>query len=147
MRHANIVNGTQPIRPYNDKGEYVMGRCETCGNFHDEDVVEDVPTRFFTGNEVVAKLPEGTMLEVVGPGELEVLNDTATLTDGRLTLATAEPGDRIKDGKGREGTVVRLTNLVENPIQDWEDFNNMFFYVCDEDDVVRVANINDVEFI
>jgi hypothetical protein len=86
---------------------------------------------FETGNSVVATLPEGTVLEVVGPGLLEVTS--------QLTAADYKPGDRIVTKYG-DATVVRQSSRL-----DFELSEDEILYVADEDPVVRRTTVDQID--
>jgi hypothetical protein len=91
---------------------------------------------FSTGNEVVAKLPVGTLLSVIGQGELEVVEIPEP------EPVEAEPGDRIQTKKYGPATVVRKSVMLDILLNEGE-----FLYVADADPVVRRAYASDVTFI
>lgn len=92
-----------------------------------------VGTSFTTGNSTVAKLPVGSILEVTGDGQLEVLD----VPEDEVAL---EAGDVINTKYGT-ATVVRVSSQVSVTHQRGDD---AVFYVADEDPVFRVAKREDV---
>lgn len=85
-------------------------------------------TVFSTGNEVVNTLPVGSVLEVVGQGELQVVD---------VPEVALQEGDRIRDGKGRYGTVLRMTTKGRRNDQ-FPDEGEVL-YISDGTFIVRVA--------
>jgi hypothetical protein len=75
---------------------------------------------FSTGNAVVRTLKAGTILEVVGNGQLEIVD-----------VPTPQPGDRIETKYGT-ATVVRRSDRIPA----FEDEGEIL-YVADSDPVVR----------
>ncbi len=81
-----------------------------------------VGTQFSTGNSTVKTLKVGTVLEVVGPGRLEIIEVGSSIPS---------PGDRI-DTKYGPATVVRQSTRLEFDLDE-----NEVLYVADSDPVVR----------
>lgn len=79
---------------------------------------------FSTGNSTVAKLAVGSILEVVGKGQLEVIEEV---------VERPEPGDRI-DTKYGPATVVGVSSRLQ--VSGWDDENEVL-YVADDQPVVR----------
>lgn len=96
-------------------------------------------TVFTTGNATVAELPVGTVLTVVGPGEVEV-----TEIENSTSF---ELGDAIfVTNKNRYGFIVRGTNVngrLDGVLADGEHF----YVGRDGDDrfVVRIAHEDNIE--
>lgn len=99
---------------------------------------------FTTGNEVIAKLPNGTLLEVVGQGELAIVpfedgSDLDLIDDFGVDPApTFAPGDRISTHHG-PATVVRKSDRIDFDLSDGE-----ILYVADSDPVVRRIFVSEV---
>lgn len=92
---------------------------------------------FKTGNATVATLPVGTVLQVVGPGKLQI--GTVAVAGASKPFAP-EPGDDIYiPAKDRTGVMVRAGVTVKGFLKDGE-----IFYVDDEP-CVRIVNIKDAQ--
>lgn len=85
---------------------------------------------FSTGNTVVRGLQVGSVLEVVGQGQLKVVE---------VPFVPLQAGDRIKSKYGF-GTVVRVTSTrgADGVIEDLLDEGDVV-YVADGTSVVRIA--------
>lgn len=87
--------------------------------------------RFTTGNSTVKQLKVGTILEVVGPGQVEII---------AVAVSDLVEGSRFNSKYG-PATVVRVTStyeldtLVEDAIPE-----NSVVYVADGTNVVRVTS-------
>lgn len=100
---------------------------------------------FKTGNAVVATLPVGTVLQVVGQGQLQV--GTAPLGTNEDYEETEpfnpEPGDEIYiPSKDRYGLVMRAGMTVADFVKEDE-----ILYVDKDEAVVRSVKVSDCEAV
>ena len=82
----------------------------------------NVGDSFTTGNSTVNQLPEGAVLQVVGKGEVEIID---------LPVSVPQPGDRISSEYG-PATVVRPSSRLPVSLNE-----NEVLYVADKQPVVR----------
>lgn len=101
----------------------------------EESTMPQVGQQFSTGNATVRNLKAGTILEVVGPGQLEIVE---------LPEVVFNTGDRIYTKHGAS-TVVRLSSRFGS----LDGFNpeTQVLYVADGSAAVRRANKSDVSAI
>lgn len=114
----------------NNSGDgYLAGcPCAECQQYNKESAMGygkssyGVGFQFVTGNAVVKSLEPGTILEVVGSGQLEVVESPFSLP---------QPGDRIETKYGM-ATVVRNSSRIPVSLNE-----NEVLYVADGTNVVR----------
>ena len=98
---------------------------------------------FSTGNKVVSTLPVGTLLEVVGKGQVRVGIGSLPASSGNQAEPEAvnfEPGDRIFiQSKNRYGTIVRAGMNIEAEV------GHELLYVADDSPVVRAVGNDEFE--
>ena len=88
----------------------------------------------YTSNADVNSLPDGSVLEVVGKGELRVVS---------VPVPKFQEGDRVYTKHG-PSTVVRLSSRFSELVP--FDNDTEVLYVSDDADVVRKARKTDVSF-
>lgn len=87
----------------------------------------NVGTQFSTGNSTVAQLPEGSLLRVVGPGQVVV---------EEVPFVTPAPGTRFNSKYG-PATVVALTSQVEKFDDVVNGDREGYLYIADGTSTVR----------
>lgn len=98
---------------------------------------------FTTSNSTVRNLPAGTLLRVKGSGIVEILPEGHAAGKQTLTAADLEPGTAICiPSKKRTGVVVRAGRGLYDAVDDQH-----VLYLSDDEDVVRVADVSDVEVL